>query len=236
MIKEKILTIQVPSQFFYEYIEEHYVNLLAKTLKRELGKEARLEYRIMVDSGNNNNKPLTMDMPGQGYKSYSNNEMDFPLVINNPVKNPFVIPGLKKMQIDPQLNPVYTFDAFIEGDCNSVARRAGKTVAEKPGATSFNPLVIYGGVGLGKTHLAQAIGNEVKRLHNNKVVLYVSSEKFINQFVDHSRNNAINDFIHFYQLIDVLIIDDVQFFNRAEKSQDAFFAIFNHLASKWKTA
>ncbi|MGN6267616.1 MAG: chromosomal replication initiator protein DnaA, partial [Ginsengibacter sp.] len=167
-------------------------------------------------------------------KSYSNNEMDFPLVITNPVKNPFVIPGLKKMQIDPQLNPSYTFDSYIEGNCNRVARRAGKTVAEKPGSTSFNPLVIYGGVGLGKTHLAQAIGNEVKNLHNNKVVLYVSSEKFINQFVDHGRNNAINDFIHFYQLIDVLIIDDIQFFNRAEKSQDAFFAIFNHLHQSGK--
>lgn len=160
--------------------------------------------------------------------------MDFPLIINNPVKNPFVIPGLKKMQIDAQLNPVYTFDSFVEGDSNRVARRAGKTVAEKPGANSFNPLVIYGSVGLGKTHLAQAIGNEVKRLHQNKVVLYVSSEKFINQFVDHSRNNAINDFIHFYQLVDVLIIDDVQFFSRAEKSQDAFFAIFNHLHQSGK--
>jgi chromosomal replication initiator protein len=133
------------------------------------------------------------------------------------------------MQIDPQLNPIYTFDSFIEGDCNRVARRAGKTVAEKPGANSFNPLLIYGGAGLGKTHLTQAIGNEVKRLHSNKAVLYVSSEKFITQFQDHSRNNAINDFIHFYQLIDVLILDDVQYFARAEKSQDAFFGIFNHL-------
>ena len=233
-LKDKILTIQVPSQFFYEYLEEHYVNLLAKTLKRELGKEARLEYRIMVDSGNDKNKPLTMDVPGHGFKTYSNNEMDFPLVINNPVKNPFVIPGLKKMQIDSQLNPIYTFESFIEGDCNRVARRAGKTVAEKPGSTSFNPLVVYGGVGLGKTHLAQAIGNEVKRLHPHKVVLYVSREKFINQFQDHSRNNAINDFIHFYQMIDVLIVDDVQFFNRAEKSQDALFAIFNHLHQSGK--
>lgn len=233
-LNNKILTIQVPSQFFYEYLEEHYVNLLAKTLKRELGKDARLEYRIMVDSGNDKNKPLTMDVPGQGFKTYSNNEMDFPLVINNPVKNPFVIPGLKKMQIDSQLNPIYTFDTFIEGDCNRVARRAGKTVAEKPGTTSFNPLVVYGGVGLGKTHLVQAIGNEVKRHHAHKVVLYVSSEKFINQFQDHSRNNAINDFIHFYQMIDVLIVDDVQFFNRAEKSQDALFAIFNHLHQSGK--
>ena len=230
-LKSNVLMIQVPSQFFYEYLEEHYVTLLAKTLKRELGKEARLEYRIMVDSGNRNG---SVDLPAGNIKTYNNNEMNFPLVIENPVRNPFVIPGLKKMQIDPQLNHNYTFDAFIEGDCNRVARRAGKTVAEKPGANSFNPLVVYGGVGLGKTHLAQAIGNEVKRLHPNKVVLYVSSEKFINQFQDHSRNNAINDFIHFYQLIDVLIIDDVQFFNRAEKSQDAFFAIFNHLHQSGK--
>ena len=234
-LKEKVLTIQVPSQFFYEYLEEHYVSLLAKTLKRELGKEARLEYRIMVDSGNSKNKPLTMDVPGHGYRQYPNNEMDFPLAINNhKVTNPFVIPGLKKVQIDSQLNGAYIFESFIEGDCNRVARRAGKTVAEKPGATSFNPLVVYGGVGLGKTHLAQAIGNEIKRLHPNKVVLYVSSEKFINQFIDHSKNNAINDFIHFYQLIDILIIDDIQFFNRAEKSQDAFFSIFNHLHQSGK--
>ncbi|QGW29262.1 chromosomal replication initiator protein DnaA [Phnomibacter ginsenosidimutans] len=233
-LNNKVLTIQVPSQFFYEYIEEHYVNLLAKTLKRELGKEARLEYRIMVDSGNSSHQPQTVDLPTNNIKLYNNNVMDFPLVTTNPVKNPFVIPGLKKIQIDPQLNPTYTFESFIEGDCNRVARRAGKTVADKPGANSFNPLVIYGGVGLGKTHLAQAIGNEVKKQHPNKVVLYVSSEKFINQFQDHSRNNAINDFIHFYQLIDILIIDDVQFFARAEKSQDAFFAIFNHLHQSGK--
>src|SRR5689334_16044231 len=233
-LKNNVLIIQVPSQFFYEYLEEHYVNLLAKTLKRELGKDARLEYRIMVDGGNNYNKPVTVDMAGHAYKSFTNNEMDFPLIINTPVKNPFVIPGLKKMHIDPQLNPNYTIETFVEGDSNRVARRAGKTVAEKPGANSFNPLVIYGGVGLGKTHLAQAIGNEVKRSHPNRVVLYVSSEKFINQFMDHSRNNAINDFIHFYQLIDVLIIDDVQFFAKAEKSQDALFAIFNHLHQSGK--
>ena len=233
-LENKILTIQVPSQFFYEYIEEHYINLIAKTLKRELGKDARLEYRIMVDSGNGSSQPQTTVLPANNIRIYNNNDMDFPLVVTNPVKNPFVIPGLKKIQIDPQLNHSYTFESYIEGDCNRVARRAGKTVADKPGANSFNPLVIYGGVGLGKTHLAQSIGNEVKKAHPNKVVLYVSSEKFINQFQDHSRNNAINDFIHFYQLIDVLIIDDVQFFARAEKSQDAFFAIFNHLHQSGK--
>jgi len=232
-IKGSVLLIQVPSQFFFEFLEEHYLSLLAKTLKRELGKEARLEYRIMVDSGSAGRNG-SMDVPAGNYRMVTNNEVDFPLVINNPVKNPFVIPGIKKMQIDPQLNQKHTFDALVEGDCNRVARRAGKTVAEKPGTSSFNPLVIYGGAGLGKTHLVQAIGNEVKKLHQNKIVLYVSSEKFINQFQDHSRNNAINDFIHFYQMIDVLIIDDVQFFAKAEKSQDAFFAIFNHLHQSGK--
>lgn len=231
-LKANVLMIQVPSQFFYEYLEEHYVTLLAKTLKREMGKDARLEYRIMVDSGNKVSG--NVDIPASSVKTFSNNELNFPLVVENAVKNPFVIPGLKKMQIDPQLNPNYTFESLIEGDCNRVARRAGKTVAEKPGSSSFNPLVVYGGTGLGKTHLAQAIGNHVKRHHPNKVVLYVSSEKFINQFQDHSRNNAINDFIHFYQLIDVLIIDDVQYFAKAEKSQDAFFAIFNHLHQSGK--
>ncbi len=233
-ISESVLTIQVPSQFFYEYFEEHFIDLVAKTLKRELGPEARLEYRILIDSGNGKNKPITTSLPASHIKPFASNEMDFPLMVNNPVKNPFIIPGLKKMQIDPQLNPMYTFDSYIEGDCNRVARRAGKTVADKPGSNSFNPLVIYGGTGLGKTHLLHAIGNEVKRSHPNKVVLYVSSDKFINQFIDHSKNNAINDFIHFYQLIDVLLIDDVQYFNKAEKSQDAFFAIFNHLHQSGK--
>ena len=231
-LKGNVLMIQVPSQFFYEYLEEHYVTLLAKTLKRELGKDARLEYRIMVDSGNGKNG--SVDVPATFVKTVSNNEMSFPLVIDSPVKNPFVIPGIKKMQIDPQLNANYTFENYVEGECNRVARRAGKTVADKPGSSSFNPLVLYGGTGMGKTHLVQAIGNEVKRNHSNNVVLYVSREKFINQFQDHSRNNAINDFIHFYQLIDVLIIDDVQYFAKAEKSQDAFFAIFNHLHQSGK--
>jgi chromosomal replication initiator protein len=233
-LKESVLTIQVPSQFFYEYFEEHFIDLVAKTLKRELGKDARLEYRILIDSGNGKSKPITTDLPANHVRIFTNNEMDFPLLVNNQVKNPFVIPGIKKMQIDSQLNANYTFESFVEGDCNRVARRAGKTVADKPGGSSFNPLVVYGGTGLGKTHLLQSIGNEIKRQHPNKVVLYVSSEKFINQFMDHSRNGAINDFIHFYQLVDVLLLDDVQNFNKAEKSQDAFFAIFNHLHQSGK--
>jgi chromosomal replication initiator protein len=233
-----VLTLQVPSQFFYEWLEEHYVELLGKTIKRVLGKEGRLEYRILMESNSSQRNPASINMPSSTHNkpSKENNYVDMPLKWDDPhnIKTPYAIPGLKRLQIDPQLNANYTFDNYVEGDCNRVARSAGIHVAQKPGATSFNPLVVFGGVGWGKTHLVQAIGNEVRRLHPNKSVLYVSAEKFINQFIDHSRNNEINDFIHFYQLIDVLILDDIHLFVSAAKTQDVFFAIFNHLHQSGK--
>ena len=140
----------------------------------------------------------------------------------------------KKIQIDPQLNPNFSFDTYVEGECNRLARSAGYAVAQKPGGTSFNPLLIYGNGGLGKTHLSNSIGIEVKNLHPDKTVLYVSADKFQTQFVDAIMDNKKNDFIHFYQSIDVLIIDDVQFFAGKEKTQDAFFHIFNHLHQNGK--
>ncbi|MBX2902597.1 MAG: chromosomal replication initiator protein DnaA [Chitinophagales bacterium] len=232
-LKAAVLTIQVPSQFFYEWLEEHYVSLLRKTIKRELGNEARLEYRIVVE--HNGSTPSTVDYPNFNSGNASNPETSFPLTLQGSnIKNPFVIPGLKKINIDPQLNANYNFDNFVEGDCNRLARSAGYAVSQKPGGTAFNPLVIYGSVGLGKTHLAQAIGNEVKQLFPNKTVLYVSSEKFTNQFFDAVKNNSVNDFIHFYQLIDVLLVDDIQFFSNKEKTQDIFFHIFNHLHQNGK--
>src|SRR5690606_26555089 len=157
-----------------------------------------------------------------------------PVALNKDIKNPFVIPGLKKLQVDPQLNQHYTFDNFIEGECNRLARSAGFAVAGKPGGTSFNPLMLYGGVGLGKTHLAQAIGNEIKRAHPDKIVIYVSCEKFCQQFVDSLKNNSINDFVNFYLAIVVLIMDDVDYFAGKEKTHDIFFHIFNHLHQSGK--
>lgn len=228
-LENAVLTIQVPSQFFYEWLEEHYVTLLRKTIKRELGDDARLEYRIVVENSSGSNQPYTVDYPNYNTGKNKNPEVSMPLVIGNTIKNPFVIPGLKKVNIDSQLNPNYNFDSFVEGDCNRLARSAGYAVANKPGGTSFNPLVIYGGVGLGKSHLAQAIGNQVKQNFSNKTVLYVSSEKFTNQFIDALKNNVVNDFVHFYQLIDVLIVDDIQFFANKDRTQDIFFHIFNHL-------
>ena len=134
-----------------------------------------------------------------------------------------------KIKVESHLNPNYSFDNFIEGDCNRLARSAGYAVAQKPGGTAFNPLLIYGGVGLGKTHLAHAIGIEIKRNHPDKTILYVPAEKFTQQFIEAVKNNTVGDFQQFYQMMDVLIIDDVQFLAGKEKTQDVFFHIFNHL-------
>ncbi len=234
-LEEDILTIEVPSQFFYEWLEEHYVELIAKTIKREIGKNGQLEYRILME-GRNRTNPASVRVSGGNQSStpHSNDYVGMQSQDDFSIKNPFVIPGLKRSQIDPQLNPNYTFDRFVEGECNSLARSAGLAVAQKPGGTSFNPLVVYGASGLGKTHLVHAIGNETRKLHPNRTVLYVSAEKFIHQFMTHARNHEINDFINFYQLIDVLIIDDIHYFAPAIKSQDAFFSIFNHLHQNGK--
>ena len=229
-IKENILTMQVPSQFFYEWLEEHYITLLKKTIKKELGSEGKLEYSIVMENSFNSTKPYTVKIPTNNRNAVKNDPVSMPIDISNKtIKNPFIIPGLKKVTVDSQLNPNYSFENFVEGDCNRLARSAGFAVANKPGGTAFNPLLIYGGVGLGKTHLAHAIGIEIKQNHPNKTVLFVSSEKFTHQFIDAVRNNNQNDFVHFYQMIDVLIIDDVQFFAGKEKTQDVFFHIFNHL-------
>lgn len=230
-LKNKVLTIQVPSQFFYEWLEEHYLDLLKSSIKRELGVEGKLEYSVVMDNHyNNSQKSYAIKIPTTEKKVTKNHPLSMPVNINdNPIRNPFIIPGLKKVTVDSQLNHNYSFNNFVEGDCNRLARSAGYAVASKPGGTAFNPLLIYGGVGLGKTHLANAIGIEIKKNHPNKTVLYVSSEKFTHQFIDAVRNNTSNDFIHFYQMIDVLIIDDVQFFAGKERTQDIFFHIFNHL-------
>ena len=231
-----VLTIQVPSPFFYEYLEEQYIDILRKVIKKELGPEAKLEYNVVMQNNSyNNSKPYTVKFPAKSSKEIKNTPVAVPLDGNeNTIKNPFVIPGLKKLDIDPRLNPENSFENFIEGECNRLARSAGFAVSKNPGGTAFNPLLIYGESGLGKTHLAQAIGIEVKELFPDKTVLYVNANKFQTQFVDAIRNNNKNDFLHFYQMIDVLIIDDVHEFAGKEKTQDTFFHIFNHLHQSGK--
>ncbi|MCD4679250.1 MAG: chromosomal replication initiator protein DnaA [Bacteroidales bacterium] len=232
-LENSILTIQVPSQFFYEWLEEHYINLLKKTIKKELGPNGRLEYSMVIDSAVNTNKPYTIKVPTTNKNATKNPSVSMPIDINNgsskDIPNPFVIPGLKKIKVQSQLIDAYSFENFIEGDCNRLARSAGFAVASKPGKTAFNPLLLYSNVGLGKTHLAHAIGIQSKINFPEKTVLYVSTEQFLHQFIDSVRNNNQNDFVHFYKMIDVLIIDDIQFLSGKEKTQSIFFHIFNHL-------
>ena len=152
-LQDAALTIQVPNKFFYEWLEEHYINLLKVTIRQELGEKGKLEYQILMNK-TNDPKPVKSEN-STPQELQSNGLLD-----SKQIKNPFVIPGIRKIKVDAQLNPNYTFDNFIEGECNRLARSAGKEIAQKPGLTAFNPLVIYGDSGLGKSHLVHSIGNE----------------------------------------------------------------------------
>ena len=222
-----MLTLDVPTPFFPEFIESHFYDLLKAAVKRYVGQGGKVNYRVRMDSSD---PTYTITVPSSN-RSVPKNPIGRPApesLTQNPI-NPFVIPGLKKLQIESQLNENYTFENFIEGDCNRVARQGGMAVAQKPGGTSFNPLLIYSGSGLGKTHLCHAIGLEVKRLHPEKTVLYVQAEQLYNQYSTAAKNNNRIDFVHFYQMIDVLIIDDIQFLAGKTGTQEVFFQIFNYL-------
>jgi len=215
------LTIQVPNKFFYEYIEENFISELKQAINVVLGKKVKLEYKIVVE----NHREISSSHLKKKSGSEFTSEM---------IKNPFVIPGIKKFRVDSNLNPKYTFDSYIEGDCNKLARAAGLAIAKKPGGTAFNPLVIYGNVGLGKTHLAQAIGNQILNNLGKKNVLYITTERFTNQIIQAIKNNSINDFLYYYQHIDTLIVDDIQFLANKNKTQEIFFNIFNQMHQSGK--
>ena len=199
----KTLTLKVPNKFFYEWLEEHYIKLLNEVVSNVLGKNGRIEY-IIPDNTLTKNKIKAAKLNYKNTFLESSN-------LNN-------------------LNSNYVFKNFISGKCNSVARTAGKKICKSPGNNPFNPLMIYGGTGLGKTHIIQAIGNKIiNNNNNNKSVYYVTSEKFANQFIDSLKENKLKNFNKFYTNIDVLIIDDVQFFSGKTKTQEVFFHIFNQL-------
>ena len=281
------LTVQLPSRFYYEWLEEHYFALLRKTVTKVLGDNGRLFYEVVIekDDAGRGREGSSMRLPARRPSEQSNGGMprrpgprrgdaspnaaggDRPAQDSGasqrperqkhsspgaapspepsetgapsgggqpeqgdvPVQNPFAIPGLQKANVDSQLNDSYTFERFIEGDCNQLARGAAWAISQEPGATQFNPFLIYGGVGLGKTHLIQAIGNHVEQSPGPETVLYVSSERFTTEFVRAIQNNRINEFSMFYRQIDLLIVDDVQFFGGKEKTQEEFFHIFNAL-------
>ncbi|MDR0364464.1 MAG: chromosomal replication initiator protein DnaA [Bacteroidales bacterium] len=230
-LEGNVLTIQVRSMGIYEWLESKFINILKKTIKSELGPDGRLEYQVLVDQPYND-APYMVKFPASNNYKTANNPVPMPLNLNGSNKeipNPFIIPGLKKLKINSQLNKEYSFENFVEGECNRLARSAGWAIAENPGKTAFNPFYLHSKTGMGKTHLSQAIGLEIKNLWPETTVSYVDAERFMHQFVDATQNKSQTDFINFYQMIDVLIIDDIHFLAGREKTQDVFFHIFNHL-------
>ena len=215
------LRLRVPNESYVYHIEKNYIPFLKPIIHQLFGLKTKLRYAVPKT------EPQTSVVASE--KENATIHKFIAQTDTTNIKNPFIIPGIKKIVIDPQLNPNYTFDSFIEGECNRLARSAGLAVAVNPGKTPFNPIYIYGDSGLGKTHIIQAVGMEVRQRHPELQVLYVSMNKFQSQFQNAAIKGELNDFIHFYQMIDVLIIDDIQELAGKEKTQNAFFNIFNHL-------
>lgn len=215
------LRLRVPNESYVHQIEKNYIPFLRPIISQLYGQQTRLHYAVPRSAAQA--VPVTADADTTAISRFNTQTN------TANIKNPFVIPGLKKIIIDPQLNPGLTFATFIEGECNRLARSAGMSVAVNPGNNPFNPLYIYGNSGLGKTHIVQAIGHEVRQRHPELQVLYVSMNKFQAQFQNAAIKGELNDFIHFYQMLDVLIIDDIQELAGKDKTQNAFFNIFNHL-------
>lgn len=220
------LYLNVPTEYYAKHIDEYYSDKLILIIRRVYGNNTKLTYLAKVT----NNGTITSQSKGLLPKNQPQMTPFKPMGHNIP--NPFVIPGLKQIEIDSRLNPNYSFESFVEGTCNRFARSAGYAVAKNPGKTAFNPFLIFSKVGLGKTHLANAIGIETKRLNPDKTVLYVSADHFLRQFMQSARDHTIDDFLQFYlTMIDVLIIDDIQYLENKSGSQEVFFQIFNTLHS-----
>lgn len=213
------LTIQVPNQFFYEWLEEHYYALIQKSIEKVIGENAKLIYRAMAeeDPSAPQQRPIEIAAPPA------------PPIRTNPQHDQPSRAGAPRAQETTALNPRYTFESFVKGESNQFACAACLAVANNPGQTSFNPLVLYGGVGLGKTHLVQAVGNFILANFPRKKVIYTSSDRFTIEFVDAIQNDRMHEFTNFYRNVDVLMVDDIQFFSGKEKTQDNFFHTFNAL-------
>ncbi len=204
-LENKVLTVQVPSQFFYEWLEQHYSQVIQTALNQTLGAGSKLLYSILME--------------------VTAAKMDTVLQTKS---------GSRTVSANDNLNLRYTFDSFIEGECNKFAKAASLAVAKAPGKTTFNPLVVYGGVGLGKTHLIQAVGNYAKIGFPNTRVLYVDSERFTMEFINSIQKNKTTEFSGTYRNVDILIVDDIQFFANKERTQDEFFHTFNTLHQRGK--
>ena len=221
--KESVLTVEVPSDFFRQYLEEAFLDVLKASLKKEIGTAAKLVYMVRPVR-----KEPAMTYPAACGNAPVNKAVQISTYTPGSHPGPFVFPGLKRIEIDPRLNPVYCFGNLVEGECNKMGITAGESISGAPGKTPFNPLFLFGGPGLGKTHLAQAIGIAIKEKYPDLIVLYATGNEFKTQYIDAVMGNKIPQFMAFYQKIDVLIVDDIQEL-MGQQSQNAFFNIFNHL-------
>lgn len=226
---ESTLEVEVPSEFFREYLEGSYLEILKASIKKELGVAAKLVFVVapvqkqqpLVYPASHGNAPVNKTISVETYSRGGN-------------PGPFVFPGMQRIQVNPQLNPVYCFENLIIGECNKMGFTAGESISNAPGKTAFNPLLLFGGPGLGKTHLAQAVGISIKKKHPELVVLYVPANRFKTQFMDAVNvRNKLTDFLAFYMKMDVLIVDDIQDLV-GQSTQNAFFNIFNHLHQSGK--
>ena len=215
------ILVQVPSPVVYEYLEENFVDLIGKALKRYFGQNVRLTYRVVTDKTNDKGMVLQSDN--------TQDQIEKPLPRENANQSYGVLDASRLQPVDPQLNPQQTFENFIEGDSNKLPRAVGLSIAQNPSTTQFNPMFVFGPSGCGKTHLINAIGVRIKKLYPQKRVLYVSARLFQVQYTNAVRFNTLNDFINFYQTIDVLIVDDIQEWMTSPRTQDTFFHIFDHL-------
>ena len=222
--EEGVLTINVPSEFFREYLEEYYLDVLKKTLKKEIGADAKLVYSVA---------PVRVQPPMEYPAAHCNTPENKPITVptyrHSGSPNPFVIPGIQRVKISSQLDPKKCFANLAIGECNKMGITAGESIAKYPGKTAFNPLFLFGGPGLGKTHIAHAIGIAIKEKYPDLVVLYVPANRFKTQYMEAVNvKNNLTDFLAFYMRMDVLIIDDIQDMS-SPGTQNAFFQIFNHL-------
>ena len=225
---ESTLTVEVPSEFFREYLEGAYLDILKAALKKELGVAARLVYLVTPVQ-----RQQSLVYPAAHGSTPVNKTISVETFSRGGNPGPFVFPGIHRVQVNPQLNPVYCFENLVVGECNKMGFTAGESISMAPGKTAFNPLFLFGGPGLGKTHLAQAIGNAIWQKYPELVVLYVQANRFKTQYMDAVVKNKLTDFFAFYNKMDVLIIDDIQDLN-GPGAQNAFFNIFNHLHQSGK--
>ncbi|MBR6605055.1 MAG: chromosomal replication initiator protein DnaA [Prevotella sp.] len=219
-VQDNTVLVQVPSMYVYEYLEQYYVGLLSKALTRSFGRKVSLSYRVVTDKSNNITQNVEASEPAMIEKHPAAMRMN---------QSPTALDAATPQDLNPQLDIHRTFRNFIEGDSNKLPRTVGLSIAEHPGKSTFNPFFVFGPSGCGKTHLINAIGIKCKEMYPSKRVLYVSARVFQVQYTDAVRRNVVNDFINFYQSIDVLIVDDIQEWATATKTLDTFFHIFNHL-------